>query len=171
MLGLQDDDDALRVELFHQRVGDLARQALLHLRALREHLHQTRELRQAAHAPGGCGDVADVRLAEERHEVMLAHGVERDVAHEHHLVAMLVERGLEVDGRVLRQAGEHLLVHAGDARRGFLQALAVGVLADALEDKAHALFYFLGIHIVQSSRIQKRPTRNGAAATDGRERA
>ena len=40
VLGLQNHDHALRVQLLDQRVGDLRGQTLLHLRSFRERIHQ-----------------------------------------------------------------------------------------------------------------------------------
>ena len=146
MLRLQHHDHALGVQLLDERVGDLRSQALLHLRALREHVHQARELRQSANAPVGRRDVGHVRHAEKRHQVVLAHGVERDVAHQHHFLVVLVERGGEVLGRVLLQTREHLLVHARHARRRLAQALAVGVLAHPFQNEPHPRLYFRSVH-------------------------
>lgn len=66
----------------------------------------------------------------------------------HHFAAVLVERGCEMHGRVLRQAGEHLFVHTGNARRRLLQTLAIGILAHALQNHANAGFDLCSIHIV-----------------------
>ena len=90
VLSLEHHHDALRIQLLDQGVGNLRGQTLLHLRTLRIHFDQARQLRQTAHATIGGRDVGDVRLAEERHQVMLAHGVEIDVAHKHHFAAVLI---------------------------------------------------------------------------------
>ena len=68
--------------------------------------------------------------AEEGHEVVFARGVDRDVAHQDELLVVFRERLFQHVGRLRVQAREDLLVGAGHARRGFGQALAVGVLAD-----------------------------------------
>ena len=59
---------------------------------------------------------------------------------------MLVKRLLEMHGRILGQAGEHLFVHARHAGGRFLQALAIGVFAHAFENHANAGFDFCSIH-------------------------
>ena len=69
-----------RAQPLHQRVGDLPGQPLLHLRAAGEPVHQPRQLRQSGDPAVVAGDVPDVRHAVERHQVMLAAGVELDVA-------------------------------------------------------------------------------------------
>ena len=148
VLGLKHHHDALRIQLLDQGVGNLRSQTLLHLRTLRIHFDQTRQLRQAAHTAVGRRDVGDVGLAEERHQVMLAHGVEIDVAHKHHFAAVLIERGGEMHSRVFRQAGEHLFVHTGNACRRLLQTLAVGILAHAFQNHANAGFDLCSIHTV-----------------------
>ena len=87
-------------------------------------------------------------LAEERHQMMLAHGIEVDVAHKHHFAAVLIERGGEMHGGIFRQAGKHLLVHTGNARRRFLQPFAIGILTHALQNHANAGFDLCSIHTV-----------------------
>ena len=79
--------------------------------------------------------------------MMLAHRVERDVAHEHHLLVMLVERLAEMLGGILLHAREHLLVHARHARGRLDEPVAVGILPDPLQDHPHALFDLLKIHL------------------------
>ena len=89
VLALDDDDDALRgCSCCIERVGDLGGQALLDLRAAREHVDQAGELGQAGDAAVPGGDVADVRDPVERHEVVLAGAVDLDVAHQDHLVVV-----------------------------------------------------------------------------------
>ena len=65
-------------------VGDLRRQALLRLQAAGEDVDDAGELRQPDDALRRV--VGDVRLADERHHVVLAMRLERDVAHEHDVV-------------------------------------------------------------------------------------
>ena len=50
MLALDDDDDALHVQLLHERVGDLGGEALLDLRATREQVDEAGDLGQAGDA-------------------------------------------------------------------------------------------------------------------------
>ena len=77
-----------------------------------------------------------MRQAVERHEVVLAGGVNLDVLDQDHLVVAELERRRQDVGRVLTQAAEHLRVGAGEPRRGVAQAFAVGVLADGDEQLA-----------------------------------
>ena len=75
--------------------------------------------------------------ADERQDVMLAHGVERDIAHDNELlVALLVELFAQMAGRVVRQAREELLARARHAVRRAHEARAIRVLADADEQLA-----------------------------------
>ena len=64
--------DDIRIERLHQGVGDLAGQALLHLGALREAIHEPGQLRDAADAAVLPGDVGHMRPPEERRQVMLS---------------------------------------------------------------------------------------------------
>jgi hypothetical protein len=99
-------DDARRpdrLKLFPQRVGDLRRQPLLHLRPPGEALDQPGELAEADDL--AVGQVRHVRPTGERQQVVLAERVELDVAQQHDLVVAFGEDGLEVTrGSVRRPA-------------------------------------------------------------------
>ena len=66
------------------RGRDLRGHVLLRLQAARIDVDQPRELGQPDHPVDRL--VGDMRLADERHHVMLAMGVEGDVAHQHEIV-------------------------------------------------------------------------------------
>ncbi|GAA2644085.1 hypothetical protein Adu01nite_72120 [Paractinoplanes durhamensis] len=70
----------------------------------------------------------------ERQQVMLAHAHHLDVADQHELLVVRLERSGEHLCRVDPQAGEELRIGAGDAGRGALQTVAVRVLTDRDED-------------------------------------
>ena len=108
VLGLDHHERAAGLEHVDDRVGDLGREPFLHLRALGEAVDEARELRQAGDATVVAGDVRDVRAAVERREVVLAHRVQRDVAHQHHLVVIRLERDDEMARRILVQSAEDL---------------------------------------------------------------
>ena len=99
---------------------------------MRHRLDHPRQLAQAEHA--AVGHVADVGVAHEREEVVLADAVEGDVADEHDLVVLFVEGLREVHPRILPEAAEHLGVHPRHAGGRFEQAFAVGILPDGGED-------------------------------------
>ncbi len=159
-----------------ERVSDLGGEALLHLRTGRVAVDEARDLRQTGDPTVLAGDVGDVRLARERHEVVLAHRVHGDVAHHDHLVVL----GLEGDGKVTRgvvvQPDEDLVdVHVGDAGGCAHQTVAVRVLTDGLEDLAHRCFDpHLGrgaigfrhrvVRVVSHPRSSLWPLWNGASA-------
>ena len=87
----KNDEDAERIELANKRVGYLSREALLELRPARKTVDATRDLGKARHA-AVARDIAHVRTAHERQQVMLAHRRERDVAdNDHLLVSVLME--------------------------------------------------------------------------------
>ena len=128
--GLEDLDD---------RVRDLRRESLLHLRALREPVDQTRDLREPGEATVVTRDVRDMRAPVERSEMMLTHRIQRDVAHQHHLVVVGLEGHDEMPRGVLVEPAEDLAVHLGDAARGAQQSVALRVLADREENLPHRL--------------------------------
>ena len=130
VLGLDDDDDAARLQAPTHRVGDLRGQPLLHLRAAGVEVDDAGQLRQSGDPTVRARDVADGGGAVPRHEVVLARRVERDVLDQHELAVVLVEGRLENLVRVDVQAAEDLGERARHPGRRGLQALTVGVLAD-----------------------------------------
>ena len=96
--------------------------------------------------------------------MVLAEGGEADVLDEDHFVVLLGE-GLAQDfAGVAAEAGREVGVHAGDAGRRLLQALAVGVFADGQEDLADGRLDALVIHVAAGGAVlgsQGRPARTG----------
>src|SRR5260370_36770084 len=76
--------------------------------------------------------------ADDRREVMLAMGLEADVAQHHNLViaTSLLEGALEVFARIVVVAGEPFLVGARHPRRGGAKPFAVGVVAGPADQRA-----------------------------------
>ena len=92
VLGVDDDGDILCVELELERLADLAREPLLHLRPPPKVVHHPVELREPYHPPRG--EVGDVRPADDGQKVVLTRRVERDVPLDEHLaVAVDVVKG------------------------------------------------------------------------------
>ena len=121
-------------------VGDLGGEPLLHLGPPGVGVDQPGQLRQAGDAAVVVRDVGHVGLADERHQVVLAERVERDVPHHDHLVVA----GLEGDVEDARRGRSCSPPKISAYMRGHpcgraLQAVAVGVLADRLEDLADRL--------------------------------
>ena len=88
------------------------------------------------------GDVGHVRLAEEREHVMLAHRVELDVAHQHHVVVRLLEEGIadHLGGALLvalRQEAHRLL----DPLGRLLEAVTIRILAQGEEHPTDVLLH------------------------------
>ena len=110
MVGFEDDADASRREVVLEPVGDLFGEPLLDLKVSGEEFDDPRQFGQAQDAFRG--DVANVRDTVERHEVVFAERVERDVAGEDELVVALVVR----EGREVERLGrQELSEGAGDA--------------------------------------------------------
>src|SRR6516165_5078664 len=84
--------------------------------------------------------VADMDAADDGSQVVLAMGLERDVAQHHDLVVAgdLVEGAAEIVARVLRITGEPLLISARDTTRRSGQPLAVGIVAGPADERAHS---------------------------------
>jgi hypothetical protein len=109
VLGLDDDADALGLELVAEPVGHLLGEPLLHLEVSGEALDDPGQLGQAEDA--AAREVADVGGAVEGQEVVLAQRVEGDVAGQHQLVVALV---VGEGGEAERPGCEHLGVGGGD---------------------------------------------------------
>ncbi len=91
------------------------------------------------------GDVGHVGHPEERHQMMLAQGVERDVAHQDHLLMSVGADGIHQRGEVLGLAGDKLFVQVRDPARGLQKAFALGVLAYPFEEEACGLLDLLPV--------------------------
>ena len=136
MLRLDDDRHAVGLQRLHQRVGDLAGELLLELRAARVGLDEPRELAQPDDAP--VRDVADGGDAVERHEVVLADAVERDVLQDHHLVVARPRsrRSGSSVGSMRRPSNSSAYMRA--TRSGVpSRPSRAGILADGLDDLSH----------------------------------
>src|SRR6516164_8022567 len=92
--------------------GDLGGHALLDLEPLCIDVHEPREFRDPDHP---CmREIADMRAADDGSQMMLAVGLEADVAKQHDLIIVcdLLERALQIIARILVVTGEPLLVGA-----------------------------------------------------------
>ena len=85
-------------------IGDLDGELLLHLGPAAVALDEAGDLREAGDPAVVAGDVGDVRLPAEGDEVVLAHALQRDVAHHDHLVVARLEGDGEVLGGVVVEA-------------------------------------------------------------------
>ena len=86
MLGVDDDEHAVRREGALERGGDVLAEALLQLRPGGDRLDDAGDAAEAGQALGG--QVGDVRDAREGQQVVLAHGAQGDVAQQHDLAAL-----------------------------------------------------------------------------------
>ena len=130
MHGVEHHEDAAGSQAGLQRLGDLLGQALLHLRARGEGVDHGGQTAEADHPVAR--QVGQVGAADERQQVVLADGAEREVAHEHELPRGRADRDRvpQVVERVDAEPGEVLAVGLGDASRGRLQAGPGDILAD-----------------------------------------
>jgi hypothetical protein len=136
--GFDDAGGPDRGKGFHQRIGDLGGETFLDLRPSGVSLDKSCELTEADDF--AVGEVGDVRLAGEGEQMMLAEGMELDVAEEDDFVVALVEDGLEVKVGVLLEAGHQFAVRSGDAVGSFEESFAIGIFADGKKDFADGLF-------------------------------
>ena len=83
--------DAGRMQRFHQGIGNLNGQLLLDLQTTRENIHNPRDLGKADDF--AIRDVGDVRPADERQQMMLAHRIELDVLDQNDLARIGIEDG------------------------------------------------------------------------------
>ena len=119
---LEHDGDALRPQRALDRVGDLVRQALLHLQPAGVHLDHARELGQADDP--AVWHVRHVRAAEEGQQVVLAQAVEVDVLDDHHLAVVdrkqrIVQDAVDVGVVAARKEPERLFNALGRTPQPF----------------------------------------------------
>ena len=140
MRGLDDHRHAARPQHMVDGVADLRGEPFLDLQALGENVHDARELGDADHAPGR--QVADMRLADDRHDMMLAMAFQADVAHHDHLVIVggFLEGALQHGDRVFAVACEELAIGPEHPVRRADKALAGGVVACPAQQGAHGFF-------------------------------
>ena len=115
---------------------------LLRLQAVRKDVDDAGDLRQADHL--AIRQVADMRLADDRHHVVLAMRDELDVLDDDHVVIAgdFLEGAAELVGRAHVVAGEHLAIGLGHALRRIHQAFAVRIVAGPAQQRAHGCFDF-----------------------------
>jgi hypothetical protein len=137
VLRLEHHGDAARLENLLDRGRDLRGQVLLGLQPPRIDVDQPRDLGEPDHALHR--HIGDMRLADERGDVVLAVRGERDIADQHRLVvrADLREGAVEHVGRALAVAAEQLFVGIDDAGRRLHQTLAIGIIAGERDQHAH----------------------------------
>src|SRR5258708_14515201 len=129
-----DHPDPGRLQGAHDGIGKLTGEPLLELRPPRDDLQRPGQLREPDHPP--VRDVADVRDAMKRQEVMLTHRVKGDVADEHHLLMPYLEADAQDLLWIMEQARKDLGVHLSDAPRRVAQSFAFRILADRTNDLA-----------------------------------
>jgi hypothetical protein len=116
------------------------------LRAARVALDESGEFAEADDL--SIGEIGDVRPAGEREEMMLAEGLEFDVAEEDDLVVTFMEDGAEMEPGILIEAGEEFGIRPGDAVGGLEESLAVGVFTDGQKNLADGALEPGQIHAV-----------------------
>lgn len=132
MSRFEDDDRASCIQFFRDQIGDLMGHPFLNLGAARDFLDDSGQLAQAGHF--SARKVADVGDSHEGKQVMLAHAVEADVAHEDDFIVPFLEDAVQMMGGIGAEAGKKFGVHPRDSFRGFQQALAVGVFPHRCQD-------------------------------------
>jgi hypothetical protein len=133
---LHDHGDTLGLEDLHDGVGDFLGQALLDLKTAGKHLGDSGELGKAD--DGLVGDIADVHLACEWHEMVFAEREDFNVLDNDHLAVSFSEQSVvnnvfNIDLVALGQEQKRLCV----ARRCIEKTLSIGILADTFEKSAH----------------------------------
>ena len=126
-----------------ERLRDLTGQALLHLKAPREHVDQARDLGEADHPARG--EVGHVGAAVEGKQVMFAQGEELDAPHEDHVFTVFFE---DRAAHGLLRAPLHPGGEEGEGPSnplgGAFEPVASGVLAERIEDCRSGLGHAFG---------------------------
>ena len=132
VLRLDDDGHSEWIQHFLQAVFDLGGEPFLKLQPTGIALHHARDLAQSH--DGAVRDVADVRLPEERQQMVLAQRIDFDVLHHDNLLVILVEQGAFKNRFGVLAVAVCQKVHGfGHAHRGFQQTFPFRVFAQALQ--------------------------------------
>ena len=81
-----------------------------------------------------------MRMPVERQQVMLAHGVEGNIADHNDLIGAHFEGGLQVFTRIFFEAAEKFAPRTTHPRGGIAKSLAVNVFADGFKKRARGVF-------------------------------
>ena len=108
-------------------VSHLSRQPFLYLRSAAGQVQGAGQLADAGDS--SVGDIGQAGGTKEREQVVLAHGVERDVAQDHRVGAFLVKNGVNGLLGIDAHSGKEFLVHAGHPLGRFPQALSLGIFS------------------------------------------
>ena len=143
VLCLNHHGDTARIEHVVHGVDDLRRHGFLRLQAAAIDIHQTRKFGEAHDAIGWV--IGDMCLARERHHVVFAMRVKRNVAHEDHVIVAvnIAENLVEYIFRLLAVTFEEFLIGFDDPLGGFKQALTCRVIAcpeQQCSNSIHCLF-------------------------------
>src|SRR6185437_2997655 len=139
MCRLDHNPHTTRLEYVRDRLRDLYRETFLHLQASRKDIHHARELGQTDDP--SVRYVRDMRLAEEREHVMLAHRVQLDVAYEDHVRVFFLEHGVADDRpRILTVSMREKCHRARNTTRRLYKPLARRVFAEQCQLFAHHVF-------------------------------
>ncbi len=95
MFRLDHDGDAAGAKRLHERVGDLQRQMFLDLQTPRKNVDNPRHFRKSNDL--SARNIGDVRLPNEREQMVLTHRIKLDVFHEDNFARIGIENGIVDD--------------------------------------------------------------------------
>jgi len=127
MFGLHDDENTLGFEDLHEGVSDLGRDTFLELGTAGNGLNDPRQFGKTGQSIL-LGDVGNVSLPIKGQEMMLAHGIKRDIPEDDHLIMALGRENRHYIPGVKTDAGKNFLIHFGDAFWGVFQSFPFRVL-------------------------------------------
>src|SRR5664280_206553 len=146
VLSFNDDGNAIWPQILIEKISDLRRQAFLHLRPLGKTVDDPGKFGKSDDlAP--LGDIGDMRLADERQQMMLTNGIERDIAHDDKFLVLLrlIEQFQELPW-ILFETGKDFSIHICNALRRLEKSLAVRVFPNCEQELTHCRLYSFFIH-------------------------
>ncbi|MNQ94424.1 hypothetical protein D3C85_1099420 [compost metagenome] len=139
MLGLDHHGNTQGTGDLRDGIGDLAAEVFLDLQAAGIHVDDTRDLGQAQHFT--VGNIGNVRLADERQQMVFAQRIQFDVPHQDHFTVIGAEQG------TIGDLFQGLFITAAKVLHGFggalwrvAQAFAGYILAKLAENRGVVLF-------------------------------
>ena len=142
MLCLDNDGRSGSASLIDDGLGDLLGQILLNLHAAREYIHDASDLGQPDYF--ALGNIGHVAFADKGQHMVLAHGVQFDVLHDHHLFRAGREEGVIDDFVDILAIAAHEKFHGfRGAFRGIREPWATEVFTDRCDDIVIGFFNYL----------------------------
>lgn len=139
MFSLKFYDHNSGLKYLRHRLSDLCGKSLLDLRACRRKFKHSAQLADSGDL--ALGQVAHSRVAEKRQKVVFTNGEKGQLRYRYRVIGLGLENRVYLILDPCANTSEERLVHTCNTGRSLLQALALRVFANGLEDLGHGALY------------------------------